>query len=73
MLLSVEVRKGKLRKCEIAMNRWSDSCSVKTFWIPDHLLELKQVSKAVLPLMEHSGNYYKFHLKSLSKTINVIK
>ncbi|MBQ5971347.1 MAG: hypothetical protein IJL45_02940 [Prevotella sp.] len=73
MLLSVEFRKGKLRKCEIAMNRWSDSCSAKTFWIPDHLLELKQVSKAVLPQMEHSGNYYKFHLKSLSKTINVIK
>ena len=52
MLLSVEVRKGKLRKCEIAMNRWSDSCSAKTFWIPDHLLELKQVSKAVLSQVE---------------------
>ena len=73
MLLSVEVKKGKLRKLEIAMNRWSDSCSAKTFWIPDHLLEPKQVSKAVLPLMEHSGNYYKFHLTSLPKTINVIK
>ena len=74
MLLSVEVRKGRLSKCEIRRNEWSDSSDEKTFWVPDYLLEEKHIVKNALPLMERVKGYYKFHVAlSGEQTLSLVR
>lgn len=70
----VEVRKGRLVRCDISRNTWSDTSACKTFWIPDYLLTPKSIGKAALPLMEKVDGYYKFTVSlSDGETLSLVK
>ena len=60
ILVSAEVRKGKLRSCTLSPNQWSSTCNTKTLWIPSSLIDEKRISKLARKVMQRDGDYYKF-------------
>ncbi|MBQ7180781.1 MAG: hypothetical protein IJR87_05755 [Bacteroidaceae bacterium] len=74
LLVTAEVKGGRLRQCQISPGQWSTGGGPKTVWIPDRMLSEKHLTREARRIMTHTDGYYQFSVSlSAGDTLQLVR